>query len=116
MTSGFTPHRRDPRTKMPEADFSLILTMALAASKRKDEAKNIMKGNADKRQYAKANSINIGDSLYVRQHKQNKLATPYYPTPLVIIERKGTVVTAERRDGSKVTINVSMFNSIPQYH
>ena len=98
---------------MPEAE-SFTHPDDSAARKRNTEAKNIMKVYADKRQHAKANSINIGDTVIVRQHKQNKLSTPYDPAPLVVKERKGTMITPERKDGSKVTRNVSMFHRIPQ--
>ena len=43
----------------------------------------------------------VGDIVLVRQPKLNKLSTPYDPTPLIVKERKGTMITAERGDGSK---------------
>ena len=117
ITTGYTPHRllfdRDPRTKIPEA-ASFTHPDDCAVRKRNTEAKNIMKCYADKRQCAKANPVTTGDTVLVRQPKLNKMSTPYDPTPLIAKERKGTMITAERGNGSKVTRNVSMFHSIPQ--
>ena len=63
--------------------------------------KNIMKCYAGKRLHAEAKPIDVGDT--VKQPQLKKLSTPFNPTPLVVTERKGTMVTALRGDGSKVT-------------
>ena len=84
----------------------------LTAPKRNTEANNSMKCYADKRQRAKANPVTTGDTVLVRQPKLDKLSTPYDPTLPIVKERKGTMITAERGDRSKVTRNVSMFHSI----
>ena len=116
-TTGFTPYRllfgHDPRTKMPDAE-SFTHPDDSKVRKRDAEAKGIMKCYADKRLHAEANPIAVGDTVLVTQPRLNKLSTPFNPTPLVVTERKGTMVTAQRGDGSKVTRNVSMFRSIPQ--
>ena len=116
-TTGFTPYRllfgRDPRTKMPDAE-SFTHPDDRNVRKRDAEAKDIMKRYADKRLHAEANPIDTGDTVLVKQPRLNKLSTPFNPTPLVVTERKGTMVTAQRSDGSQVTRNVSMFRSIPQ--
>ena len=110
-TTGFTPHRllfgRDPRTKMPDAE-SFTHPDDSNVRKGDAEAKDIMKSYADKRLHAAANPIDIGDAILVKQPRLNKLSTPFNPTPLVVMEWKGTMVTAQRGDGSKVTRNVSM--------
>ena len=38
---------------------------------------------------------------------------PFDPTPLVVASRNGSMITARRADGSRVTRNVSMFRSLP---
>ena len=51
--------------------------------------------------------------MLVRQPKKNKLSTPFYPEPLVVEEKKGSMVTAS--DGFKsITRNSSMFKIIPK--
>ena len=116
-TTGFTPYRLlfglDPRTKMPDAE-SFTHPDDSKVRKHDAEAKGIMKCYADKRLHAEANPITVGDTVLVTQPRLNKLSTPFNPAPLVVTERKGTMVTSQRGDGSKVTRNVSMFRSIPQ--
>ena len=95
---------------MPQADLFTHPDKS-AVRKQYTEAKKIMKGYADKWQHTKANSININPRsgklgaineddddydddehcILVRQHKQNKLMTPYDPTPLVVKERKRSI-------------------------
>ena len=54
-----------------------------------------------------------GDTVLVRQPKKNKLSTPFNPEPLVVEEKKGSMVTAS--DGFKsITRNSSMFKIIPK--
>ena len=54
-----------------------------------------------------------GDVVLVRRQKTGKLSTPFDPTPLVVASRNGSMITARRADGSRVTRNVSMFRSLP---
>ena len=114
--TGFTPFRLlfglDPRTKMADAE-SFTHPDDSNVRKRDAEAKGIMKCYADKLLLAEANPIDVGDTVLVKQPRLNKLSTPFNPTPLVVTERKGTMVTAQQGNGSKVTRNVSMFRSIP---
>lgn len=74
--------------------------------------KNIVNCYAGKRLHAEAKPIDVGDTVLVKQPQLNKLSTPFNPTPLVVTERKGTMVTALRGDGSKVTRNFYMSRSI----
>ena len=115
--TGFTPFRLlfglDPRTKMPDAE-SFPHPDDSNVRKRDAEAKGIMKCYADKLLLAEENPIDVGDTVLVKQPQLNKLSTPFNPTLLVVTERKGTMVTAQQGNGSKVTRNVSMFRSIPQ--
>ena len=116
-TTRFTPYRllfgHDPRTKTPDA-YSITHLDDSNVHKHDAEAKDIMKCYADKRLHAEAKPIDVGDTVLINQPRLNKLSTPFNLTPLVVTERKGTMVTALRGDGSKVTRNVYMFRSIPQ--
>ena len=117
VTTGFTPYRllfaRDPRTKIPEVEAAATHPDDAEARKRDVAAKQNMKNYADRHTQAKPSAIGTGDIVLVRQPKRNKLSTPYNPVPLVVTERKGTMVTAERNDGTRVSRNVSMFHSVP---
>ena len=55
-----------------------------------------MKEYADKRSRAKESSIEVGDSVLVRQSKENKLSTKFIPNPYRVIKMKGTRVNVER--------------------
>ena len=72
-----------------------------------------MKLAADKRQHAKPSGITSGDKVLVRQQKQNKLSTPFWPKPLVVTATKGSMVTARKPDGSTVTRNPALFRKLP---
>ena len=51
--------------------------------------------------------------MLVRQPKKNKLTTPFNPEPLIVEEKKGSMITAS--DGFKsITRNSSMFKIIPK--
>ena len=54
-----------------------------------------------------------GDTVLVRQPKVNKLSTPFNPSPCIVKDRKGSMVTAVRADGSTITRNSSMFRPLP---
>eukprot|EP00795_Rhopilema_esculentum_P007975 gene7975-13874_t len=76
--------------------------------------KGKMKENTDRAQRAKASGIDIGDTVLVKQPKQNKLSTNFNPDPYIVIEKKGTMLTAynEGKDHT-ITRNISHFKRFP---
>ena len=117
VTTEFTPHRlmfaRDPQTKLPEVRQHVSVDDKVV---RENDAavKWKLKSHADKRTGARNATLNEGDVVLVRRQKTGKLSsTPFDPTPLVVASRKGSMITARRADGSRVTRNVSMFCSLP---
>ena len=56
----------------------------------------------------------MGDTVLVRQEKQNKLTAQFNRTPYTVINRKGSEVTARRRNNHIVRRNVSHFKKIPR--
>ena len=70
-----------------------------------------MKLYADERNHARKSKVTIGDSVLVKQPKENKLSTPFDPKPYQVTNKKGTMVTAEREDKS-ITWNSSFFKPI----
>ena len=62
---------------------------------------------ADRKSHAKTNEISNGDQVLVKQERQNKLSTNFSPTPLTVINKKGTMITDQRPDGSSITRNSS---------
>jgi len=56
------------------------------------EQKSKIKAYADSRLNTNPSNIKPGDTVLVRQTKKNKLGTPFNPEPLVVEEKKGSMV------------------------
>ena len=77
-------------------------------------AKAKMKSHADNRRYVKPSTLKEGDMVFVkRDDSKNKSATLYDPRPRTVVEKKGSMVTAEDSDGVSITRNSSFFKSVP---
>ena len=80
--------------------------------------KNYEKNAKDKaKSYADATrkncvSLKVGDKVLVRQSYTNKFSTPFDPSPLTVTCVKGTMITAQKRDGSCMTRNISHFKCL----
>ena len=75
-------------------------------------AKGKMKAYADGRNNHKASTIQVGDMVLVQQKRKNKLSSRYHPELVRIIQRKGSMVTVEKPDGSTLTRNISHVKKI----
>ena len=103
---------REIKTSLPQVDFK---EPQLNIKKSDGEAKLKMKSHADQRNHAKESLIKIGDPVLIKgDNQKNKAVPPYDPKPLVVTERKGSMVTAER-NGKSVTRNSSFFKPSPEY-
>lgn len=56
-------------------------------------------------------NIRVGDTVLIRQRKQNKWPTKFDPFPFIVVRRKGTMITASR-NGKYISRNVSHFKKI----
>ena len=74
-------------------------------------SQSYQKEYADKKRHAKESTIQVGDTVLVRQYKQNKLTTTFNKVPYIVVSRKGTKVTAENSK-HKITRNVSHFKRV----
>ena len=89
-TTTFTPYYllfgREPQTKLPEIsvpshpDDKLVRLQDTLA-------KSSMKRYSDRRMHAQTSSLQVGDTVLVRQRKANKLSTPFDPQPLVVADK-----------------------------
>ena len=43
--------------------------------------------------------LNKGDNVLLKQEKETKLRTPFHPSPLKLVEKKGNQVTVESDRG-----------------
>ena len=55
--------------------------------------KEQMKCCADNIRGAKESSIKPGDTVLLKQPKENKFSTPYNPEPFIVEKRKRTMIT-----------------------
>ena len=66
---------------------------------------------ADQRRHTQQSTISVGDTVLVRQKKQNKRSSFYDPLPYKVISLKGSMITA-RRQGHQIVRNSSFFKKI----
>ena len=80
-TTRFTPYRlmfgREPRTKLPEISSPITDPVDQMVRSRDERAKRIMKSAADTRNHATDRRISVGDAVFTKQRKNNKL-TPVF--------------------------------------
>ena len=80
---------------------------------RDQTAKAKMKEYADNERYVKPSNAKEGDTvLFKRGDSRKKSDTPHDPIQLIIVERKGSMVTAENDDGTQVTRNSLFFKNV----
>ena len=107
---------RKLKTTLPEVSPAPARQQTLQETRkimaeRDAEQKSKIKAYAESKLGTKPSDIKPGDTVLVRQPKKNKLSTPFNPEPLVVEEKKGSMVTAS--DGFKsITRNSSMFKVI----
>ena len=76
--------------------------------------KQRIKFYADARNNATDCHLQIGDTVLVKQQRENKLTSYYNPKPLTITAMKGSMVTASSANGEyKTTRNSSFFKKLP---
>ena len=103
---------REINIKLPNSPLNRKPDVCHDKAKSADRnAKQKMKDYADNRRHAKPSKLRTGDTVLVQQDKQNKFTTPFDPKPYEIIEKKGSMVTAERED-KHITRDTSNFKSV----
>ena len=109
---GMTNPKDCESSKKAEEYVAFIARHDVPKAKYADKnAKLKMKVYADKRRNAKRSMLRTGDTVLVQQDKQNKFTTPFDPKPYEIIEKKGSMVTAQRED-KQITRDTSNFKSV----
>ena len=67
------------------------------------------------RRHTTHSEMTPGDYVLVKQPKKNTLTTPYNAMPCLVKEKKGSMITARRPDGSLITRNSSHFRRLPPH-
>ena len=80
--------------------------------KRDTKVKQKRKQYSDRKTGAKRSTVKTGDAVLVKQPKKNKLTPPFNPTPGVILEKKGSMVTVRHGDRT-LTRDASHFKPFP---
>ena len=114
-TTGVSPATlflgRPVRNKLPSCSY--VDPTREAVNERDSTQKMKMKAYADRKSYVKPSDIAVGDTVLVkRPFNMVKGATPFEPLPLLVTDRKGTMISAESAEHS-VTRNSSHFKRIP---
>jgi hypothetical protein len=74
-------------------------------------SKSKMKIYADRKRNVCESTISPGDTVLVKQKRENKLSPPYSPKPYVVTEKYGSMITAESGN-NKITRNSSFFKPV----
>ena len=77
------------------------------------QAKSKMKSYAEATRNAATSPIKLGDTVLVANDAKGKLTPPFDPRPLIIVEKKGSMLTAADHDKT-VTRNNSPFKLLPE--
>ena len=100
---------RKIRGKLPSIEKKLIVNRHKEARENEKKSQAYHKSYADIRRNAKESTIKVGDTVLVKQKRQNKLTSRFNKTPYVVVYRKGTQVVAENNQKHRVRRNVSHF-------
>jgi hypothetical protein len=77
------------------------------------KAKSRMKRYADSKTYVQPSTIQEGDTVFVkRDDSKRKRDTPYRPDSYVVVQKKGSMVTARNKNAT-ITRNSSCFKKAP---
>eukprot|EP00795_Rhopilema_esculentum_P002482 gene2482-18144_t len=97
------------RGKIPEITGRIVINKHKEARENEIKSQNYHTKYANQRRNAKESSIAVGDTVLVKQQRRNKITSRFNKTPYLVVERKGTQVTAENSQKHRVTRNVSHF-------
>ena len=103
---------RQIRGKFPILKRKSIINKHKIARENEEKSQKYQKMYIDKKRHAKESDIAIGDTVLVKQQYKNKFSSRFDKAPYKVIQRKGTMITAENRT-RRITRNVSHFKKFP---
>ena len=96
---------------LPSIPFSDTKPCRSKISQNDAASKGKMKAYADKRRHTYPSSLKEGDNVLIKQPKLNKLTPLYNPEPYTVVQKNGSMVTAER-NGHFITRSSSNFRPV----
>ena len=100
---------RNVWNKLPHVTATLDFDKEVQEADQK--AKRKMKESADTKRRARTSSIAIGQTVLVRQRKENKFSTWFDTWPFKVVRKSGTMVTTYR-NRKYITRNISLFKAV----
>ena len=100
-------YNRKMRTKLPD-DFRFAKNMKYAKVRQRD-AEHKQKGKiyADTKRHAAESDLKVGDSVLVKQQRENKLTPNFQSNPYVVTDKRGNAITARDTNGTVIKRNVT---------
>ncbi len=95
------------RGKIPGLERKNIVNKHQSAKQNESQYQEYHKSHADTRRNAKHSQISVGDTVLVKQDRTNKFYFRFSKTPYTVVERKGTMITAEYADNHRINRNIS---------
>lgn len=116
QTTGVAPAvlllKRPVRNKLPQTNY--VDPVSEIVRERDFLQKSKFKAHADSKVYVKPSTISPGETILVkRPFTASKGATVYDPTPLTVVDKKGSMITAQNENRT-VTRNFSFFKTLDQ--
>ena len=93
------------KTRLPAPTSKKILLYDREVRTNDASSKETVKQDADSKSYVKELDIKVGDTVLCRQAKLNKRTTPFNREPMVVVKRKGSLVTARSATRTITRVN-----------
>ena len=105
---------RQMRTKLPSLDVQLEEDIHERARESDSLAKTRAKEYADSRRRAQEPDVSVGDLVYLRQRRDNKLDAYFGKEPFKVISKEGTDLVCRGSDGATYRRNVTYAKRCPE--
>ena len=102
---------RPVRGKLPTLNRKGIVNKHKIARENEEKTQNYQKEYIDTRRHAKESDIAVGDLVLAKQQYKNKFSSKFDKVPYTVIQRKGTMITAENKKRC-ITRSVSHFTKL----
>ena len=115
-TTGVPPSEllfnRVVKGKIPVINKKKVVNRHSEARDNETKRKERNREYADQRRNTRKSEIKIGDYVFVKQEKKNKLSVNFNQKPYKVIKRTGVEISAQSNDGHIITRNISHFKRI----